>query len=250
MKHASAVVDPSSEIASDVKVGAFAVIGANVKVGMGCKLATHCVLEGPTTMGAHNEVFPFAVIGSAPQDKRNKDAATGLSIGENNVFREHVTVHRGTRETDTRIGSFNLFMVGAHIAHDVVIGSHCVIANGVQLAGHCRVHDHVTFGGLAGVAQFVSIGEGAFVAAGAMVERDVPPFVIVQGDRARVRAINKVGLERRGVAASSISEVERVFRVIYMQKSTRAEALSSVTTDDPWAKRFVDAVRAISSVSS
>ena len=122
-----------------------------------------------------------------------------LEIGERNVFREHVTVHRGTDGRTTRIGSNNLFMVGAHVAHDVVVGSHCVFANAVQLAGHAVVEDWVTFGGLRGVAQFVRVGESAFVAAGAVCERDVPPFVIVQGDRARVRALNVVGLQRRGV---------------------------------------------------
>lgn len=247
--HASAVIDTSAKIAPDVEVGPFSVVGAGVELGARCKLGPHVIVEGPATLGADNELFAFSVIGGAPQDKRNKDAATRLVIGERNVFREHVTVHRGTRDSDTRIGSFNLFMVGAHVAHDAVIGSHCVIANGVQLAGHCRVGDHVTFGGLAGVAQFVTIGEGAFVAAGAMVERDVPPFLIVQGDRARVRAVNTVGLERRGVPADSIREVERVFRAIYMQRVPRAEALANVRTDDPWARRLVEAVRALSSAS-
>jgi UDP-N-acetylglucosamine acyltransferase len=124
-----------------------------------------------------------------------------------------------------------------------------VIANGVQLAGHVRVDDWVTFGGLAGVAQFVTIGEGAFVAAGAMVERDVPPFVIAQGDRARVRAVNTVGLERRDVPRSSVKEVERVFRAIYMQRTPRSLVLRTLTTDDPWAQKLLVAARALSSAS-
>lgn len=193
-------------------------------------------------MGARNRVHAFAVLGDLPQDKRAGDEPTSVEIGDDNVFREHVTVHRGTRQTITRIGSKNLFMVGAHVAHDVSIGSHCVIANAVQLAGHVVVEDHVTFGGLAGVAQFVRIGEGAFVAAGAMVERDVPPFCIVQGDRARVRAINRVGLERRGVPLESIAEIERVFRGVVLARVPRAEAIRGITTNDAWAKRLLEAL--------
>jgi UDP-N-acetylglucosamine acyltransferase len=249
MKHASAVMDPSAELAPDVDVGPLAVIGEDVRIGPRSNVAAHAVLLGPSELGEDNEVHSFAVIGGAPQDKRAKDTPTLLIVGSCNVFREHVTVHRGTRDTVTRIGSHNLLMVGAHVAHDVVIGSHCVIANGVQLAGHVRVDDWVTFGGLAGVAQFVKIGEGAFVAAGAMVERDVPPFVIVQGDRARIRAVNTVGLERRLVPASSIKEIERVFRAIYTQRVPRSEALASVSTNDPWANKLLVGARAISSAS-
>ncbi len=135
-------------------------------------------------------------------------------------------------------------MAGAHVAHDVVVGSLCTFANAVQLAGHAHVEDHATFGGLAGVAQFVRVGESAFVAAGAMVERDVPPFCIVQGDRARVRAVNRVGLERRGVPRDSIAEIERVFRAIFSSKRPRAESLASVGTSDPFASRLLEALRA------
>jgi UDP-N-acetylglucosamine acyltransferase len=223
-QHPTAIVDPRAEIASDVEIGPYAVIHAGVR------------------MGARNRVHAFAVIGDLPQDKRAGGEPTRVEIGEGNVFREHVTVHRGTRDTVTRIGSNNLFMVGCHVAHDVTIGSHCVIANAVQLAGHVVVEDYAAFGGLAGVAQFARIGESAFVAAGAMVERDVPPFCIAQGDRARVRAVNRVGLERRGVPRESIAEIERVFRAVFVSKRTRSEALRDVVTTDVWAKRFLDAL--------
>ncbi len=189
-------------------------------------------------------VHPTAVIGDLPQDKRAGGEPTRVEIAEGNVFREHVTVHRGTRDTVTRIGSHNLFMVGCHVAHDVTIGSRCVIANAVQLAGHVVVEDYAAFGGLAGVAQFGRIGESAFVAAGAMVERDVPPFCIVQGDRARVRAVNRVGLERRGVPRESIAEIERVFRAIFLSKRPRVESLASLATSDPFASRLLEALRA------
>lgn len=133
-------------------------------------------------------------------------------------------------------------MVGAHVAHDVTVGSRCVIANAVQLAGHVVVEDYATFGGLAGVAQLVRIGESAFVAAGAMVERHVPPYCIVQGDRARVRAINRVGLERRGVPEASVQEIERIFRAVFAAKKPRSEVLRELTSEDPAARKLLDAL--------
>lgn len=223
--HPSAIVEKGAEIGPDCEIGPYAVIFAGVR------------------MGARNRVHAHAVLGDVPQDKKAGGAPTRVEIGDDNVFREHVTVHRGTRETTTRIGSKNLFMVGSHVAHDVTIGSGVVIANAVQLAGHAVVHDHATFGGLAGVAQFVRVGESAFVAAGAMVERDVPPFCIAQGDRARVRAVNRVGLERRGIPRPSIDEIERVFRAIFLSKRPRAETLATVTTSDPLAARLLESLR-------
>ena len=240
--HASAVIEPGAALAADVEVGAFAFIGRGVTLGPRCKIGPHAVLTGPTELGSDNEVFPFAALGGAPQDVRNSALATRLVIGSHNVFREHVTVHRGTRATETRIGSHNLFMAQSHVGHDVQVGSRCIVANAVQLAGHVTLADHVVFGGLAGIAQYVSVGEGAFVAAGSMVERDVPPFVIVQGDRARVRAVNVVGLERREVPVESVREIVRVFRAVYMSGRVRSEAVAEVTTVDPWAKRLVAAL--------
>jgi UDP-N-acetylglucosamine acyltransferase len=241
--HATAIIDARAEIADDVEIGPYAVVGAGVRIGARCRIAAHAVVMGPLAMGERNEVHPFAALGGPPQDKKAGGGATRVDIGDDNVFREHVTVHRGTRDSATRVGSGTLFMVGAHVAHDVTIGSHCVIANGVQLAGHVVVEDYATFGGLAGVAQFVRIGESAFVAAGAMVERRVPPFCIVQGDRARVRAVNRVGLERRGVPRESIAEVERVFRAVFLGNRPRLETLRELESDDPHARKLLDALR-------
>jgi len=239
--HATAIVESGAELAGDVEIGPFAVVGAGVRLGPGCRVHAHAVLAGPLVLGARNVVHPFAVLGGAPQHKK-PGGVTHVEVGDDNTFREHVTVHRGTRQP-TRIGSGNLFMAQAHVAHDVEIGSACTIANAVQLAGHVVVEDHATFGGLAGVAQFVRVGEGAFVAAGAMVERDVPPFCIVQGDRARVRAVNRVGLERQGVPAESVREIERVFRAVFASKRPRAEVLATLTTDDAFAARLLRALR-------
>lgn len=238
--HPTAIVDPRAELGQNVVVGPYAVIGAGVMLGDGCELSAHAVVEGPSRIGAGNRFFPFSVTGAAAQHKRPQSKVSRLLLGDDNVVREHVTIHRGTEGHETRIGGNNLFMVGVHVAHDVSLGSHCTLANGVQLAGHVTVEDHVTMGGLAAVGQFVRVGEGAFVAGGAMVEHDVPPFVIVQGDRARVRALNKVGLVRRGVPAESVEALAAVFRVLYKSGVPRAVAVRDVARTGAAADPFVE----------
>ena len=214
--HPTAVVDPRAELADDVEVGPYSIVGPGVRIDRGSRLLAHVVIGGGAVIGQGNVFHPFAVIGGAPQIRKLVPGQTegevpeehgALFIGAENVFREHVTVSLSSGAKATTLGSKNLFMAGAHVAHDVTVGSHCVVANAVQLAGHVTVEDWVTFGGLSGVAQWLRVGESAFVAAGAMCERDVPPFVIVQGDRARVRALNVIGLERRGLAPASIAHL-------------------------------------------
>lgn len=235
--HPTALVDPGAELAVGVRVGAYAVIGPGVVLGPDTIVESHAVLEGPSHFGARNHVHSFAVIGGTPQ-RRTDSAAVSfgrLVVGDDNVFREHVTVHRGS-SGDTHVGSRCLVMAGAHVAHDAVLGSDVVLANLVQLAGHVVVEDHVNFGGMAGVAQRVRIGEGAFVAAGSMVERDVPPFVIVQGDRARVRAINQVGLKRRLVPVGVRRAIQREFRRLYVAQDPGAAPTGDL---DPLVQRFL-----------
>ena len=238
--HPTAVVDPRAELADDVEIGPYCLVGPGVRIDAGTRLLGHVVVRGRTHIGKANVFHPFAVIGGAPQlrklplahdahagdDTAPVGPATSLVIGDENVFREHVTVNVSSGESPTMIGAKNLFMAGAHVAHDVVVGSHCVVANAVQLAGHVIVEDWVTFGGLSGVAQHLRIGESAFVAAGAMCERDVPPFVIVQGDRARVRALNVIGLERRGVEAASIAALKRAFARAFVRRTGQGGAVS------------------------
>jgi UDP-N-acetylglucosamine acyltransferase len=243
--HPTAIVDPRAEIGPGVEIGAYCVVGAGVILGEGTRLASHVVVEGPTVIGRENVVHSFAVLGGSPQHKKHvatSGSPTRLVVGEGNVIREHVTLHRGTDGGVTQIGSHNFLMVGCHVAHDVTVGSHVTIANGVQLAGHGVVEDYATFGGLAGIAQRVRVGESAFVAAGAMVERDVPPFVIVQGDRARVRALNKVGLRRRGVAEESVVALERAFRDIFVSGRTQREAALGIEHVDPFVAKLVAAL--------
>ncbi len=172
-----------------------------------------------------------------------------LLIGDGNVFREAVTVNGSSGVSPTSIGAHNLFMAGAHVAHDVVVGSNCVVANAVQLAGHVIVEDWVTFGGLSGVAQHLRVGQSAFVAAGAMCERSVPPFVIVQGDRARVRALNVIGLERRGVSPSSIQALKTAFRQVFLRRKADQsfdQAVRGLNVADPLVAALARALTACS----
>lgn len=225
--HPTAIVSPRAELGDDIVVGPYVVIEDRVRIGARCV------------------VHPFAVIGGPPQIRKRPGERGDLVIGDDNVIREHVTINVSAGERTTRIGSNNLLMAGCHVAHDVVIGSNCVVANGVQLAGHVTVDDWVTFGGAAAVAQFVRIRESAFVAGGAMVERDVPPFVIVQGDRARVRALNIVGLERRAVSAGSIAALKKAFATLYVRRgSSFAEALQSLDVSDPFVAQLAAAFSA------
>jgi UDP-N-acetylglucosamine acyltransferase len=243
--HPTAVLDPRAELGSDVAVGPYAVVEAGAQLGDGCVLHAHAIVRGPAMLGARCVVHPFAVVGGEPQAKSHSTGAPArLEAGEGNVFREHVTVHGGTDGRTTRIGAANLFMVGAHVAHDCVVGSGCVFANGVQLAGHAAVEDGVTFGGLSGVTQFVRVGEGAFVAALTACERDVPPFVVVQGNRARVRGVNVVGLRRRGVPEESIRALTRAVHRLWLSRGVQAEALRVLEAEtDPYVVRLVAAAR-------
>ncbi len=241
----TAIVDRHAELAADVVVGPYAIVEAGVILGAGCVLHAHAIVRGATALGSGNVVHPFAVVGGEPQAKRHTGGAGRLEIGDGNVFREHATVHGGTDGRSTRIGSQNLFMVASHAAHDTAIGSHCVFANGTQLAGHAVIEDWVTFGGLSGVAQYVRVGESAFVAAAAACERNVPPFVVVQGDRARVRGLNVVGLQRRGIPEESVAALRRAVRKLWMSRGSRAEALRELAgEEDAFVRKLIAAVTA------
>jgi len=242
--HATAIVSPHAALADGVVVGPLCVVGDDVELGRGTRLVASCVILGPARVGEENVVYPYAVLGAEPQDRSHAGQATLLEIGDRNVFREHVTVHRGTTKDlgKTKIGSDGLLMVGVHVAHDVVVGDGVTLANDTLLAGHVHVESRVVTGGRAAIAPFVRVGEGAFVAAGAMVETDVPPFTIVAGDRARVRALNRVGLRRHGVPDASRRALARAFRVLFRHSVPRSESLRSLSDDvaqDPYVKKLV-----------
>jgi UDP-N-acetylglucosamine acyltransferase len=242
--HPTAVVSGRALLADGVVVGPLSVIGDDVELGAGCNLIASCTVLGPTRIGEGNVVHPYAVLGGDPQDRSHTGQATRLEIGCRNVFREHVTVHRGTTKdkATTIIGSDGLFMAGTHIAHDVIVGDGVTLANETLLGGHVMIGDRVTTGGRAAIAPFVRVGESAFIAAGAMVEIDVPPFVIVAGDRARVRALNRVGLRRQGVPDTSRRALAAAFRAIYRGPSTLTHAIRAVPEDlarDPYVQKLV-----------
>ena len=251
--HPSSIVDRHAEIADDVEIGPFCHVHAGVRIGSGTRLVSHVVVNGNTTLGAGNVIHPFVVLGGEAQVRKGaRGTRQSLEIGDYNVFRESATVNASSGDGTTKIGSHNLFMAGCHVAHDVIVGSRCVVANGVQLAGHVVVEDWVNFGGLSGVAQHLRVGQSAFVAAGAMCERDVPPFVIVQGDRARVRALNVVGLERREVPAGSIASLRRAFAALFGARTVDVsfdDAVRSLDRNDPWVRILAgwleDPVRAV-----
>jgi UDP-N-acetylglucosamine acyltransferase len=243
--HPTAVVSPRAKLADGVVVGPLCVVADGVEIGANSRLVANCTILGPTRLGEANVVYPYAVLGGDPQDRTHDGEPTALEIGARNVFREHVTVHRGTAKDRgmTCIGSDGLFMASSHVAHDVIIGDAVTLANGTLLGGHVVVGDRVTTGGQAAIAPYVRVGEGAFIAAGAMVEIDVPPFVIVAGDRARVRALNRVGLRRQGVPEASSRALAAAFRAIYRGSAVRSESLRAVPreiAEDPYVQKLVD----------
>lgn len=243
--HPTALVAPDVELGAGVVVGPFAVIEAGVVVGAGTRVDAHAILRSGATLGARNVVHPFAVLGGDPQERTYAGEPTRLVVGDGNVFREHVTVHRGSVKGGglTRVGSGSLFMAGVHVAHDCVLGDRLELANGTLLGGHVVLGDFVVIGGGVAVAPFIRVGARAFVAAGAMVEADVPPFVIAAGDRARVRALNKVGLARSGVPEASQRALERAFRAVFRGDAPRRVAAAALGDDpDPFVRELLAAV--------
>ncbi len=243
-----ASVHPSAQLGAGCEIGPFAVIGPNVQLGVGCVVQAHAVVWGPTTMGSRNVVHSFACLGGAPQDRRHNNEPTELRIGNFNEFREHVTVNRGTCHGggSTEIGDHNLLMAYTHVAHDCQIGNHVCMANHATLAGHTTVGDYAVFGGLVGVGTFLRIGESAMLAAGSMIERDVPPFCIVAGDRARLRAVNRVGLDRREFDEVTRRGIKGIIRAL----KTRGRSLPSIVAEfehlgeqDPSIARLLDFIR-------
>jgi UDP-N-acetylglucosamine acyltransferase len=212
-----AAVSPQAQLADDVEVGPFAVIGPGVTIGPGCRIAAHAVVKGPTIMGAGNQVFQFASIGDAPQDKKYKGEPTRLEVGDRNVFREYVTVNRGTvtGRTVTRVGNDNMLLAYSHVAHDCVLGNNIVLSNVVMLGGHVELGDWVIMSGYAGVHQFTKVGAHAFIGNNTAVTRDVPPYVLATGQPAEPRAVNSEGLKRRGFSEEQIRAIRNAYRVLY-----------------------------------
>jgi UDP-N-acetylglucosamine acyltransferase len=222
----TACIDPRAEIDDDVEIGPYCVVGPDVKIGRGTRLISHVSVQGLTTLGERNVVHPFVVIGGDPQDVTYRGSATRVEIGDHNVIREGVTIHRGSEKEEgvTRVGSHNMLMVNVHVAHDCVIDDRVVIANNTVLGGHCRVESHVTISGGVGIHPFVTIGSYCYVGALSRIYHDVPRFMIVDGNPSKVRCINIVGLRRHGIGAEAIAGLHEAHRLIYRAHMTAAHA--------------------------
>ena len=249
MIDARAIVSPDAQLAPDATVGPFSVIGPQVRIGARTVIGPHAVINGPTTIGADNRIYQFASIGDAPQDKKYRGEPTQLLIGDRNVFRESCTINRGTTHDKgvTRIGDDNLFMAYSHVAHDCVIGDNTVFANSVALGGHVEVGDWVILGGLTAVHQFTKIGAHAFLGGGAILSRDVPPYVMVAGNPAVPHGVNAEGLRRRGFSDEQVRHIREAYRVLYRSDLKLAEALSQLAAlaeQHPEIRTFVEFIHA------
>ncbi len=231
--HPTAIIDRAAALDSSVEVGPYAVIGPKVKIGARTRVGAHAVIEGDTTIGEGNQIFQFAALGAIPQDLKYAGEPTRLVIGNHNSLREFCTVHIGTAQGGgvTRIHDKCLLMANSHVAHDVDLGSGCILANSAALAGHVKVEDRVIFGGLSAVHQFTRIGRLAFVSGGAMVTQDVPPYVTVQGDRAVEAGINTVGLTRAGFNPEAMARVKSAYKILYRSKLGLREAVAHVKAE-------------------
>jgi UDP-N-acetylglucosamine acyltransferase len=249
--HPQAVVAPGAELAEGVEIGPFAVIGSEVRIGRGTTVGAHAVIEGRTTIGERNRIFQYAALGAIPQDLKYHGEQTTLVVGDENQIREFTTMHIGTEGGGgvTLVGNRNLFMNFSHVAHDCQIGNRVIFANGATLAGHVIVEDFVIVGGLSAVHQFVRLGESSMLGGGAMVVQDVPPFCVVQGDRAGLVGLNVEGLRRRGFADDDLRALRVAYRTLFRSGLTVRDALRKMREEQPLGAaaermvRFVESSR-------
>jgi len=223
--HQTAIIDPSAKIADDVEIGPYSIIGANVEIDSGTWVGPHVVINGPTKIGKDNRIFQFASIGEEPQDLKYNGEETTLEVGDRNTIREYVTFNRGTPEDVgvTRVGSDNLFMAYSHVAHDCQVGDHVIFANAASVAGHVHVGDHAILGGFTAVHQFTHIGAHSFSGLGTIVNRDIPPYVIVAGNHAQAYGLNKNGLKRRGFDSPTIRALQKAYMLVIKGRKKRDE---------------------------
>ena len=239
--HPTAVINKNAQIHPTVKIQPYAVIGSQVSIGANTVVGSHAIIDGLTTIGRDNQIFPGAAIGLEPQDLKYKGANSEVIIGDRNRIREYVTINRATDEGEaTVIGDDNLLMAYSHVAHNCMIGNEVVIANGVAIAGHVHVESMAIISGVLGIHQFVHIGTMAMVGGMSRISRDVPPYMMVEGNPARVRSLNLVGLKRRGFSKSEISQLKHAFRTLYRQQLPMEEAIARLDqeTDDPHVKHL------------
>ncbi|MGI9262315.1 MAG: acyl-ACP--UDP-N-acetylglucosamine O-acyltransferase [Woeseiaceae bacterium] len=246
--HPTAIVSESAELADDIEVGPFTVIGDEVKIGSGCKVESHVVINGPTTIGNNNHIYQFCSVGDDPQDKKYANEPTRLEIGDNNTIREFCTISRGTVQDKgvTTIGNDNWIMAYVHVAHDCRIGDNCIFANNATLAGHVEVGDWAIFAGFTGAHQFCRVGAHSFLGMYAGSSQDVPAYTMIGGQPPSPKGINSEGLKRRGFTADQIRNIRSAYRVVYRSGMKLAEAIAELEVlvdEQPELGLFVDSLK-------
>jgi len=234
MIHPTAVIHPRASLGANCQIGPYCVIGEHVTLGDECLLHSHVVIDGHTSLGRKNEIFPFASIGLKTQDLKWKGGLTRTEIGDENTFREYVTIHSATSDGEaTTVGSRNHILAYCHLAHNVVLGSHVIMSNVATLAGHVTVEDHAVIGGLAAIHQFCRIGKMAIIGGCSKVVQDVPPFMLADGNPAETRTVNKVGLERNGVSPEAQNALRQAYKILFREGLTISNALTRIEADLP-----------------
>jgi UDP-N-acetylglucosamine acyltransferase len=248
MIHPTAIIQPGARLADNVSVGPYSVIGEHAVIGSGTTISSHVVIEGWTEIGADNRIFQFSSIGADPQDLKYAGQETYLKIGDRNRIREFTTLNRGTAEGGglTTVGNDNLFMAYSHVAHDCIIHDHAVLANGATLAGHVEVGSAAILGGLVAVHQFCRVGCHTMISGGSMVNQDIPPYTIAQGDRAKTVGLNLIGLKRCGFSEGTIRGIKKAYRLIFRSGLNLEGALLKIAEDierSPELDQFVNFIK-------
>ncbi len=233
MIHSTAIIDPKAEIGANVSIGPFAIIGEEVIIGDGTTIGSHVVIDRYVTLGQDCQVYQYAAIGAPPQSMKFEGEKTYVKIGRNSILREFVTVHRGTGFGGgvTQIGENNYLMAYTHVAHDCRTGTAVTLSNNTTLAGHITIGDYATVGGLVAIHQFVRVGDYAFIGGKSAVVKDIPPFVIAAGDRAKLHGLNSVGLKRHGFSKHTLSMLKKTYRIVFRIGLTLNEAIERVQAD-------------------
>lgn len=228
--HSTAIIHPSAELAEDVSIGPYSIIGPRVTIDSGTRILSHVVVAENTRIGKNNQIFQFASIGESCQDLKYKNEETWLEIGDHNTIREHCTLHRGTAQDQglTKVGHHNLLMVNTHIAHDCFVGSHNIIANNVGIAGHVRMGDYVIIGGNSGIHQFCHIDSYSMVGGASLIIKDVPAYVMVSGNPAHAHGMNYEGMRRKGWSKATINGLKTAFKILYRSNLTTLEAMNQI----------------------
>jgi UDP-N-acetylglucosamine acyltransferase len=231
--HPTAIVDKNAVLGQNVRIGPYTIIGGSVIIGEGTEVGSHVVIEGTTSIGKGNRIFPFVTLGTPPQDVGYRGEDTRLIIGNDNIIREYSTMHRATtkEEWKTQVGSRNYFMAYSHVAHDCRVGDSVILANSVNLGGHAKVGDYASIGGLSAVHQFVRVGAYAFIGGMTAVDRDIPPFMLAAGNRAKLYGPNRKGLSRQGFTGEDAEGLKAAYRIIWRESKTFEEGISRVRNE-------------------